>query len=82
MEDFFKIKKLKKIQPLFSGAGAFARTTKKNVAFVIYTTPIGASIEKGIQEILTQYHNFKDVFEKKNADILSEHCTYDCGIEL
>jgi hypothetical protein len=29
-----------------------------------------------------QYHDFKDVFEKKNADILSEHRSYDCTIEL
>jgi hypothetical protein len=29
-----------------------------------------------------QYHNFKDVFEKKNADILSEHRSYNCVIEL
>jgi hypothetical protein len=29
-----------------------------------------------------QYHNFKDVFEKKNADILLEHRPYDCAIEL
>jgi hypothetical protein len=29
-----------------------------------------------------QYYNFKDVFEKKNADILLEHRPYDCAIEL
>jgi hypothetical protein len=29
-----------------------------------------------------QYHDFKDVFEKKNADILPEHRPYDCAIEL
>jgi hypothetical protein len=29
-----------------------------------------------------QYHNFKDVFEKKNANILLEHRPYDCAIEL
>jgi hypothetical protein len=29
-----------------------------------------------------QYLDFKDVFEKKNADILPEHRPYDCVIEL
>jgi hypothetical protein len=29
-----------------------------------------------------QYHDFKDVFEKKNANILPEHHPYDCAIEL
>jgi hypothetical protein len=29
-----------------------------------------------------QYYNFKDVFEKKNVDILPEHRPYDCAIEL
>ena len=29
-----------------------------------------------------QYHNFKDIFEKKNADILLEHPPYYCAIEL
>jgi hypothetical protein len=29
-----------------------------------------------------QYHDFKDVFEKKNVDILLEHRPYNCTIEL
>ena len=29
-----------------------------------------------------QYHSFRDVFEKKNADILPEYHLYDCAIEL
>jgi hypothetical protein len=66
----------KNIQPLIFGAKVFARATKKNVAFTIYATPMGSSIEKGMQEIPTQYHEFKNVFEKKNADILPEHHLY------
>jgi hypothetical protein len=54
----------------------------KNVAFALYATPIGTSKETGVQEIPIQFHNFKDVFEKKNAHILSEHHLYDCAIEL
>jgi hypothetical protein len=33
---------------------------------------MGTPTEKGVQEISMQYHDFKDVFEKKNADILSK----------
>jgi hypothetical protein len=29
-----------------------------------------------------QYHNFKNVFDKKNIDIFLEHRPYDCTIEL
>jgi hypothetical protein len=29
-----------------------------------------------------QYHDFKDVFKKKNADILPKHSPYNCAIEL
>jgi hypothetical protein len=36
---------------------------------------MGTSTEKGV-------HDFKDVFEKKNADILPKHSPYDCAIEL
>jgi hypothetical protein len=43
---------------------------------------MGTSIETGVQEIPTQYHNFEDVFEKKNANILPEHHPYDYAIEL
>jgi hypothetical protein len=48
----------------------------------IYATPMDTSTEIGVQEIPMQYHNFKDVFEKKNADILPEYRPYDCAIEL
>jgi hypothetical protein len=29
-----------------------------------------------------QYHDFKDVFKKKNADIFPEHRPYGCAIQL
>jgi hypothetical protein len=74
--------KLKNIQPLILGARACARVIKKNITFVIYIAPMGSSIEKDVQEIPIQYDDFKDVFEKKNADILPEHLLYDCTIEL
>jgi hypothetical protein len=43
---------------------------------------MGTSTETGIQKIPKKYHDFKDVFEKKNANILLEYCPYDCAIEL
>jgi hypothetical protein len=77
-----KTKKKKYIQPLIHGARTFVRATKKNVAFTIYAIPMGTSIETGVQEIPMQYHDFKDVFKKKNANILPDHRPYDCAIEL
>jgi hypothetical protein len=59
-----------------------SRTVKKNVAFAIYAIPMGASTEKGVEEISMQYHDFKDVFEMKNIDILLDHRLYDYTIEL
>jgi hypothetical protein len=35
-----------------------------------------------VQKISMQYHDFKDIFEKKNADILLEHHPYECTIKL
>ena len=77
-----KIKMKKYIQPLIFGDKAFVRAAKKNIAFAIYTTPMDTSTKTGIQKIPMQYYDFKDVFEKKNVDILSEHHLYDCAIEL
>ena len=63
-----KTKTKKFIQSLILGARAFARATKKNVPFIIYATPMGTSIEKGVQKIPMQYYDFNDVFKKKNVD--------------
>jgi len=45
------------------------RTAKNDTPFVIYTTPI---YEQGTSStnILKQYKDFQDLFEKKNANIL------------
>jgi hypothetical protein len=47
-------KKKIKIQPLIFGPRAFARATKKNIAFANYSTPMDTSTEKGVQEIPIQ----------------------------
>ena len=76
-----KYTKKKNIQPLIFKDRAFGHASKKNVAFAIDAIHMDTSTEMDVQEIPTQYHNFKDVFEK-SANILSEHCLYDCAIEL
>ena len=66
-------KKKTTLQPLFVGAKTFMRATKQNTMFVIYATPTSEP---------TNHEDFKDVFEKKNADILPHYRPYDCAIEL
>ncbi len=33
-------------------------------------------------EIHVQYQDYKDIFEKKNANTLPKHWPYDCAIDL
>ena len=68
-------------KPLLVGARAFMRAAKQGNTFAVYTNPQPESgvITKTIPEA---YKEFADVFEKKNADILPEHCPYDCAIDL
>ena len=54
---------------------------KEGTPFAIYATPIGDA-QKTSSGIPSQYQDFQDVFEKKNADILPEHRPYDCTIDL
>ena len=72
----------KQLKPLFLGARAFMRAAQKNTTFAIYATPISTSEENSVQDVPLQYQDFKDVFEKKNADMLPKHRPYDCAIEL
>jgi hypothetical protein len=37
---------------------------------------------KNVNAFPPQYQNFKDIFKKNNVDILSQHRSYDCVIEL
>ena len=59
-------------KPLFIGARAFVRSSKDVKPFVIYATPTSGKRISTIS-IPEQYKVFQDVFQKKNADILSEH---------
>jgi hypothetical protein len=67
---------------LFLGAKAFIQTAKQNVAYAVYAVPMSIPKEEMIEDIPPQYQDFKDVFEKKNADLLPKHRPYDCAIEL
>jgi hypothetical protein len=66
---------------LFIGARAFMRAAKTGTPFVIYATPISKETTTSTN-IPTQYKEFEDIFEKKNADILPEHRPYDCAIDI
>jgi hypothetical protein len=57
---------------LFVGARTFIQATKKGDAIFVYAI---LTLDPGTQqhEIPIQYQNYKDVFEKKNANTLLEH---------
>ncbi len=66
---------------MFIGAKALIKTTKTRDSFFIYVLP-SLDVEPCAYEILSQYQEFKDVFEKKNVDTLSKHRPYSCTIDL
>ena len=67
--------------PLMVGARAFMRAAKDGNMFAIYAIPLPLPAQ-GPAKLPAQYEEFRDVFEKKNADTLPQHRPYDCGIEL
>jgi hypothetical protein len=73
--------KSKFYRPLFMGMKAFMYATKKGDAFFIYAF-FAIDVKSQQHEILFQYKAYKDVFERKNANILPEHRPYDCTIDL
>lgn len=78
-EESTKIKFTNK--PLFIGARTFMKEAKQSTPFVIFATPAKENATSTLV-IPEQYEEFKDVFEKKNADMLPEHRPYDCAIDL
>jgi hypothetical protein len=70
-----------KYQMLVVGARAFIRAAKKGTTFAIYATPITESVKR-LEALPTRYKEYQDVFEKKNADLLSQHRLYDCAIDF
>ncbi len=71
----------KHFKPLFMGARAFIQTTKKGDAFFVYAI-LALDLRTQQHEIPIQYQDYKDIFEKKNANTLPKHWSYDCAIDL
>jgi hypothetical protein len=46
-----------------------------------YATPITESVN-GHEALSIHYKEYQDVFEKKNVDMLLQHRSYDCAIDL
>jgi hypothetical protein len=67
--------------PLVVGARAFMWAAKKGIRFAIYAIPIAGSV-KGPEALPTRYKEYRDVFEKKNADLFLQHRPYDCIVDL
>lgn len=64
------------------GLKPLCKPHKKNQVFTIYTSLANTSEDNMNIKLHPQYYEFKNVFEKKNADILLKHQSYDCAIEL
>jgi len=60
---------------------AFMHAVKIGTFFVVYVTPT-ANATTTTTVLSKQYEVYKDVFEKKNADILPQHRPYNCTIDL
>jgi peroxiredoxin len=71
-EDLDVIKRPRCPKFLFVGTKAFMKVVKKGNTFFIYTLP-SPYVEPCAREIFSQYHEFKDVFEKKNVNTLPKH---------
>jgi hypothetical protein len=66
---------------LFVGAKTFMKVATREDAFLIYVLP-SPNVEPHPHEIPSQYQEFKDVFENKNANTLPKHRPYDHTIDL
>jgi hypothetical protein len=75
-------REISKIQvPIVIGARAFIRAAKKRTMSSDYATPITESVN-GHEALSIHYKEYQDVFEKKNVDMLLQHRSYDCAIDL
>jgi hypothetical protein len=57
------------------------KAAKNGNMFAIYAILTSQPVRKPTK-IPTKYEEYRDMFEKKNADTLPQHRPYDCGIEL
>ncbi len=63
------------------GDRACMRAAKNGNMFAIYAISTSQPVQEPTK-LLAKYEEYRDVFEKKNADTLPQHRPYDCGIEL
>ena len=57
------------------------KVAKNGAMFAIYATPAATPVQT-TSKLLAQYKEYQDIFEKKNVDMLPQHRSYDCGINL
>ena len=76
-----RVRKPRTKKSLFIGARAFVESSKEDLPFVIYATPISEE-KTSTLSIPEQYKDFLNVFQKKNTDMLPEHRPYNCAIDL
>jgi len=60
------------LKPLFVGAKTFMKVTATRNAFLIYALP-SPNVKPHPHEIISKCQEFKDVFEKRNANTLPKH---------
>ncbi len=66
---------------LMVSARAFMRAAKNGNMFAIYAISTSQPVQEPTK-LPAEYEEYRDVFEKKNADALPQHRPYDCGIKL
>jgi hypothetical protein len=57
------------------------QAAKKGTMFAIYIALIIESIN-GSVALSTYNKEYQDIFKKINANMLSQHCLYDCTIDI
>ncbi|MCO5574011.1 hypothetical protein L7F22_027789 [Adiantum nelumboides] len=73
-------KKRRHNRPIYLGAKVFMRKAKKYPTFLIFAIPTDTSKTKIMEAFPCQYQDYRDVFEKKNADLLPKHRPFDCSV--
>jgi uncharacterized membrane protein YvbJ len=81
LKNLASAQKSKISKSLFMKAKAFMHVAKKGDAFFVYALPT-INVKPQKHEVSSQYKDYKNVFKKKNVDILPKHQPYDCTIDF
>jgi hypothetical protein len=60
----------------------FLQATKIGTPFMIYVIPTKILKDKNTHVFPSQYQDFEDVFEKENANMISQHQQHNYAIKL